>query len=190
MNREISLQRRMIVYGIGLLLLAQIQLRLSLDAAIPYPDLLLLLPLLAALWTPGYDGFILGLLAGFIRDYAAGRGYGLGMIVGMIFGLCASALARDGWRQYGIRGGLLAVVATAVNEWTMSLFAWLTPLNNQRASLGAAMKVSFANMPGRLLSNFVGALLLTGCLALAFFEKNAKSSHGGIMSVTEREFDG
>ncbi|HZK29317.1 MAG TPA: hypothetical protein VFD19_03770, partial [Clostridia bacterium] len=176
------------MYGIGLLLLAQIQFRWSLGTKIPLLDFLFLLPLLAALWTPGYDGFAVGLVAGFLRDYAAGRGYGLGMIVGMTLGLLGSALAREGWKSYVTRGGLLIVFATIVNEWMMSFLGWLIPPGNRAASLGTTMKMSFINMPERLLVNSVCALLLTGYLRLAFFENKKKNSYEGVMSATGRKY--
>jgi len=171
MNREARLGRRLAVYGPGFVFLALLQLMLSLYSGFPTPDFLLLFPLLAALWTPGYDGFILGLAAGFIRDYAAGRGYGLGMLVVMILCLCGNALARDGWKNYAFRASLLVVGATVVHALTMAVFAWLVPLDQIFSTFGATIRIALARLPLRLLANVGGALLVSGYFWLCFLQR-------------------
>ncbi len=177
MNREASLGRRLAVYGPAFIFLALLQLMLSLERAFPTPDFLLLFPLLAALWTPGYDGFILGLAAGFIRDYAAGRGYGLGMLVVMILCLCGNALARDGWKNYAIRASLLVAGATVVHTLTLAVFAWLVPLDQIISTFGTVIRIAFASIPLQLLVNVGGALLISGYFWLGFLKR--QTGEGG-----------
>ncbi len=168
MNPEVSLGRRIAVYAPGLLIFALAELQLSLNPAFPSPAFLLIFPLLAGLWTPGYDGFVLGLVAGFISDYAAGRGYGPGMLLLMAFGLCGSYLAREGWRQYAVRGGILLVAASLAQALIYSLLAWMIPLRPLEGSLPGLLKLSLSSLPAQVLSTGLGALLVTGYLFLAF----------------------
>ena len=168
MRPDTPLKRRLIIYGAGLLILALVQLEGSLHPAWPMPDFLLLLPLLAGLWTPGHDSFILGLAAGFLRDYAAGRGYGAGMLLGMLLGLLASYLAHQAWRAYAIRGGLLVLAAGLVQDLILSLLAWLLPLGDQPLPLVPLLLQSLGRLPVKTAANLAGALLMTGILALAF----------------------
>ena len=168
MRPEASLKKRLIVYGTGLFILALVQLEGSLHPAWPLPDFLLLLPLLAGLWTPGHDSFILGLAAGFLRDYAAGRGYGAGMLLGMLLGLLASYLAHQSWRAYAIRGGLLVLASGLIQEGVLSMLAWLLPLGDQPLALGSLLLQALDRLPVRTAANLLGALLMTGILALVF----------------------
>lgn len=168
MRPDASLKKRLIIYGTGLFVLALVQLEGSLHPAWPLPDFLLLLPLMAGLWTPGHDSFILGLAAGFLRDYAAGRGYGAGMLLGMLLGLLASYLAREAWRAYAIRGGLLVLVAGLVQELILSLLVWLLPLGDQPLSLGSLLLQVMDGLPVKTAANLAGALLLTGIFSLVF----------------------
>lgn len=173
MNREITLGRRLAVYGPAFILLALVQLMTSLNRRYPVPDFLLVFPLLAALWTPGYDSFILGLAAGFICDYAAGRGYGPGMLAAMILCLCGNALAREGWKNYAIRGSLLVAGATLVHTLVMALFAWLIPPGPIDTSFIMVIRVSLSSIPLKLMANLAGALLVTAFFWLAFFQRRA-----------------
>lgn len=166
MNHDISLRRRLAVYGPGLMILALIQLWLSLAGHFPSPDVLLLFPALAALWTPGYDGFVLALIAGFIRDYSAGRGYGLGMLVALALALVANAWARPGWKRYALRGGILVIGGTLAHELAMALVAWLVPLGDHSPPLGKAIRVALSQVPFKLVINLAAALLITACLGL------------------------
>ncbi|HNZ63959.1 MAG TPA: hypothetical protein PKH23_06500 [Bacillota bacterium] len=168
MRREETVWRRLAVYLPGLIAAALLQAVPRSSALIPVPDLLFLFPMMAGLWTTGYDGFAVGLAAGFLRDYMAGRGYGVGMLIGMFTGLLAGLAAREGWRQYAIRGGMLIAAVTLFYEILMSLFAWLWPLNGVRSSLGLYIRLTLSRYPSRLLSNLFGALLLTGFFVLAF----------------------
>ena len=168
MKPEATLGRRIAVYAPGLLLFALVQLYLTLNPALPPPAFLLIFPLLAGLWTPGNDAFILGLLAGFITDYAAGRGYGPGMLLLMAFGLCGSYLAREGWRPYALRGGILLVAASLVQAVVFSMVAYMVPLGPLEGSLPALLEQSFSRLPAQILSNALAALLVTGYFWLAF----------------------
>ncbi|NLA95898.1 MAG: hypothetical protein GX838_03540 [Clostridiaceae bacterium] len=179
MNREANLGRRLAVYGSGFIFLALLQLMLSLDSSYPTPDFLLLFPLLAALWTPGYDSFILGLAAGFIRDYAAGRGYGPGMLLGMVLCLCGNALARVGWKNYAVRGSLLIAGATVVQALTMAVFAWLVPLDQSSSTFSTAIRIALSQVPLQLLANVGGALLVSGYFWLCFFHKADRRGGAG-----------
>ncbi|HPX93866.1 MAG TPA: hypothetical protein PK646_06570 [Bacillota bacterium] len=188
MNREVNLGRRLAVYVPAFIILSLLQLRMSLDTALPFPDFLLIFPLLVALWTPGYDSFFLGLAAGFIRDYAAGRGYGPGMLAAMILSLCANALAGNGWKNFAVRGGLLLPGATMVHELTMAVYAWLIPLDQNLPSFGTAIKVSFSQLPLKLAANMAGALAVTGFFSLAFYERRAGKEAEGLTGIV-REVD-
>lgn len=173
MSREVNPGRRLAVYGLCFIFLAFLQLMLSLDRRYPTPDFLLVFPLLAALWTPGYDSFILGLAAGFICDYAAGIGYGPGMLVAMILSLSGNALARHGWKNYVVRGSLLVAGATVVHTLIMAVFAWLTPLGQIDSSFVTAIRAALIPLPLKLLANLGGALLITAYFWLAFFKRQA-----------------
>lgn len=168
MNPEIRLRKRWLVYGFGLFILTLIQLKGSLRPTWTLPDFLLLLPLLAGLWTPGHDSFILGLATGFIRDYAAGRGYGTGMLLGMFLGLWASYLAREGWRAYAIRGGILVMAASLIQEGVLSFLSGLLPLSDLPVSLGQTLLLALGGLPVKLAANMAGALVMTALLALLF----------------------
>ena len=175
MNRELPLKRRVPVYAAGLLFVALFQLSFSVYGFYLQPDFLFLMPLLAAMWTPGYDGFVLGLVAGFLRDYAAGRGYGPGMLLGLLLGLLGHTIARDGWRQYAIRGSIAVVLSSVVSDIVLSFLAWALPFLPQETSLSQVFRVTWGRLPRQLLSNLVGALILTGYFALAFREWKRKS---------------
>lgn len=188
MNHEIRLQRRWLVYGLGLLLLTLIQLRGSLQTTWVLPDFLLLLPLLAGLWTPGHDSFILGLATGFVRDYAAGRGYGTGMLLGMFLGLWASYLAREGWRAYALRGGILVIAASVIQEGVLSFLTWLLPLGELPVPLGQALLLALGRLPVKLAANLIGALVMTALLALLFRDwKKAAGSLDFASSLKEAD---
>ncbi len=171
MSLETGLRRRLLVYGPALLLLTLLQFQLSVSAAFAVPDFLFLLPLLAAMWTPGYDGFVLGLAAGFIRDFAAGRGYGPGMLLGMVLALCGQAAAGRGWKQYLSRLGILLFLSTVFHDGLLTLLAWFMPLGIQTGSLALALKLFIYGLPTRLLANLAGAALLSGLFALAFYSR-------------------
>ena len=64
MNRDATIWRRLAVYLPGLLFAAFLQIA-RLDWSLFRPDFLILFPLIAGLWTGGYDGFAFGLAAGF-----------------------------------------------------------------------------------------------------------------------------
>ena len=60
MNLELGARRRILVYGAGFIVLSLVQLTMTVGDYFLLPDFLFLIPLLAAMWTPGYDGFALG----------------------------------------------------------------------------------------------------------------------------------
>ncbi len=184
MNPDATILRRMAVYLPGLFLAACIQTLPGSSNALISPDFLFLFPMLAGLWTNGYDGFATGLAAGFLRDYMAGRGYGVGMLAGMFVGLIAGWVAGEGWRQYAIRGSILVIVLTWLDEMTMSLLTWLLPMGDMTTSLGTIWKIALSHSPAKLLSNVVGALVLTGCFSLAFYRRKSKrEKEGGISGM-------
>lgn len=185
MNPEATLRRRLLVYGPLILLLGLVQLQLSLWPASFGPDFLLLLPLLAGLWTPGYDSFILGLLAGFLKDYAAGRGYGAGMLLTMALGLMASYLGREGWRAYLLRAGALVLGASFIQEEVLSFLAWLVPLTDRHESLGRSLLLSLGRLPSIFLANLLGTLFMTLLLALLF--SPWKKTRGGEETAFSQE---
>ncbi len=171
MSREATVVRRLAVYLPGLIIFALIQILPRSSGAIFMPDFLFIFPLLAGLWTTGYDGFTTGLFAGFLRDYLAGRGYGAGMLIGMFIGLLAGWLAREGWKQYLIRGSILITVTTFLHELSMSFLVWLWPLGDLRPSFTVSMRVALARYPSKLLGNVLGALILTSYFVLAFYRR-------------------
>lgn len=174
MNLELGARRRILAYGAGFIVLSLVQLTMTVGDYYLLPDFLFLIPLLAAMWTPGYDGFALGLAAGFLRDYAAGRGYGPGMLVGLLLGLLGNAVARSGWRQYAIRGSVLVVLSTVFHELFLSLFSWILPFLPTETRFLQVLRVSFSRMPRLLLSNMVGALILTGYFTLCLHDWKSK----------------
>jgi rod shape-determining protein MreD len=190
MNREMTLQRRLAVYGPGLIFFSLLELHLSVKSPLPAPDFLLLFPALAALWTPGYDGFVLGLTAGFIRDFAAGRGYGSGMLAGMILGLLGNRLARDGWKNYLIWGGLLVLGGTIIHDGVMTLFGWLIPLSQGSTVLSIMLKTYFLRLPGQLLANLAGALILSAYLFLAFYVPGSRKAEPDLTATAKEVIDG
>lgn len=174
MNLDATIWRRIAVYLPGLFLAAFIQTLSSLSRALISPDLLFLFPLFAGLWTGGYDGFVTGMVAGFLRDYMAGRGYGVGMLAGMFIGLIAGLVASEGWQQYALRGSILVVVTTWLDEMIMSFLRWLLPMGDFRAPLGLIWKSALSHSPAKLLSNIIGAMVLTGYLSIAFYRRKSK----------------
>lgn len=174
MNPDATIWRRIAVYLPGVFLAAFIQSLPCFSRTLIAPDFLFLLPLMAGLWTGGYDGFATGLAAGFFRDYMAGRGYGAGMLAGMFVGLIAGRIAGEGWRLYALRGGILVLAITWLDEMIMSFLTWLFPMGDIRDSLGLVWKISLSHTPAKLLSNVVGAILLTGYLSLAFYRRKSK----------------
>ncbi len=174
MNLDATIWRRLAVYLPGLFLSGFIQASPGSTGSFISPDFLFLFPLIAGLWTGGYDGFATGLAAGFFRDYMAGRGYGIGMLAGMFVGLLAGRLAAEGWQQYALRGGILVIVTTWVYEMTMSFFVWLLPMGDVRTPLGLLWHIALSRYPAKLLSNIIGALALTGYFLLAFYRRKSK----------------
>jgi hypothetical protein len=185
MNLDLPLRRRLLVYVPAFLALVLLQLKLSLDGYRPQADFLMLLPLLAALWTPGYDPLVLGLAAGFIRDYAAGRGYGLGMLAGMALALIGNRMARDGWRMYAIRGSILVVGATLVHSWLLSFLAYLIPLEEGRANFVQVMRVWASHLPLSLVLNLAASLAITAYLTLTLPWRTAAFSSSSAGPVKE-----
>ncbi|HHW93136.1 MAG TPA: hypothetical protein GX734_01355 [Clostridiaceae bacterium] len=179
MNLDATVRRRVAVYLPGLFLSAFLQISVYSSSAFLSPDFLFLFPLMAGLWSGGYDGFATGLAAGFLRDYLAGRGYGMGMLTGMFIGLLAGWLAYDDWRQYALRGGILVVVGTLLYEMTLSFFVWLFPMEELLTPLSSIWRVALARCPAKLLSNIIGALVLTGYLSLAFYRRKSKRENAG-----------
>ncbi|HHX20075.1 MAG TPA: hypothetical protein GX728_06555 [Clostridiaceae bacterium] len=174
MNRDATIWRRLAVYLPGLLFAAFLQTLPGSTGRLVSPDFLILFPLIAGLWTGGYDGFAFGLAAGFLRDYMAGRGYGVGMLAGMFVGLIAGRLAAEGWQRYALRGGILVLVTTFIYDMTMSFFVWLIPMGDVRTPLGPLWRVALSHFPAKLLSNIIGALALTCYFWLAFYRRKTK----------------
>ena len=88
-SRPINIWQRVLVYAALLVVLASIQVFPGQWTRIAAPDFLLFLPLIIGLTRAGGEGFTMGLISGFMRDYLTGRLYGLGMFEGMIIGLLA-----------------------------------------------------------------------------------------------------
>ena len=53
MNLELGARRRILVYGAGFIVLSLVQLTMTVGDYFLLPDFLFLIPLLAAMWTPG-----------------------------------------------------------------------------------------------------------------------------------------
>lgn len=56
----------------------------------------------------------------------------------------------------------------------MSFLTWLLPMGDFRTPLGLIWKIALSRSPAKLLSNIIGALVLTGYMSIAFYRRKSK----------------
>ncbi|MGI6157555.1 MAG: rod shape-determining protein MreD [Saccharofermentanales bacterium] len=179
MRPDASVRRRVSVFGIGLLLGALLQLHAASAGWRWVPDFLLLYPLLVGLWSPGHDAYVVAMFAGFIRDFAAGRGYGLAMLIALLLAMLGHAFATDRWRPWLARMMCLVLAITPVHRFLMGLFSLILPPRPVVSSFRGAMAWGFSGFGRALAANIVAALLTVLYFVPAFYTRSTESANAG-----------
>ncbi|MDD2427776.1 MAG: rod shape-determining protein MreD [Eubacteriales bacterium] len=179
-SRPLRIWRLVLVYGVMLFVLTSIQIYPGLWSNIPAPDFLLFIPLVVGIARGGRDGFALGLIAGFLRDYLAGRLYGPGMLEGMIIGLIAAFLFSDIRRIFWRRLLLLWLGVSLAHEFVMSLLSYLFPIDRDLVlSFRTILRKSAADLPLILLANLFATVLILFFLLLGFYQRKKQREKSG-----------
>jgi len=150
---------------------------------LPAPDFLLLLPLVIGLTRGGREGFTMGLIAGFLRDYLSGRLYGLGMLEGMLIGLLAAMFFSENTKIFWRRLLLLCLGVTLAHVLVMSFLSYLFPFSSDLPlSLAKILMEALAGLPLVLLVNLFASVLILLFLWLGFYQKKKKQKKTGVES--------
>ena len=178
-SRSLPLWQRVFVYALLLFILASIQVDPGLWTRFSAPDFLLFLPLVIGLTRGGREGFAIGLIAGFLRDYLGGRLYGLGMLEGMIIGLIAGLLFSDTKRVFWRRFLLAWPALTLSHELLMLMLSYFFPLDRSLPlSFASILRSSAERLPYVLLANMFAAVLILFFLWLGFYHKKKREKSG------------
>lgn len=179
-SRPVSIWRRVLLYAILFFVLYNIQLYPAFWLNVPAPDFLLLLPVVVGLARGGTEGFVIGLISGFLRDYAVGRLYGLGMLEGMILGLIAGMFFINNRELFWKRLLLLGLAVTLVHEFAMTSLAFFFPLDRELSlSFPAMLKNSASNLAFTLVVNLIAAVLILCFLWLGFYQRKKQRQKSG-----------
>ncbi|NLC39508.1 MAG: rod shape-determining protein MreD [Clostridiaceae bacterium] len=179
-SRPVNIWRRVSVYAVLIFVLAGVQVYPGQWTRLPAPDFLLLLPLVIGLTRAGGEGFAMGLIAGFLRDYLSGRLYGLGMLEGMLIGLLAALFFTENTKVFWRRLLLLSLSVTFAHVFVMSFLSYLFPLNSDLPlSLAKILLESLASLPLVLLVNLFASVLILLFLWLGFYQKKKKQKKTG-----------
>lgn len=179
-SRSINIWHRVLLYAVLIYVLYNIQLYPAFWTRIPAPDFLLLLPLVIGLARGGREGFVIGLIAGFLRDYSAGRLYGLGMLEGMIIGLLAGMLFSDDRKIFWRRLLLLWLGVTLTHEFVMTLLSYFFPLDRDLPlNFAAILRNTATDLPLVFVANLIAAVLILLFLWLGFYQRRKKRQKSG-----------
>ncbi len=174
-SRPITIWQRVLVYAALLIVLASVQVFPGQWTRMPAPDFLLFLPLIIGLTRAGREGFTMGLISGFLRDYLSGRLYGLGMLEGMIIGLLAGLLFSENNKIFWRRLLLLCPGVTLAHVSVMALLSYLFPFDHDLPlSLTMIIRESLVSLPLVLLANLFAAVIILFFLWLGFYQKKKK----------------
>ncbi|NLW54231.1 MAG: rod shape-determining protein MreD [Clostridiaceae bacterium] len=182
-SRPVNIWRRVSLYAVLLFVLAVVQVYPGQWLRLPAPDFLLLLPLVIGLTRGGREGFTMGLIAGFLRDYLSGRLYGLGMLEGMLIGLLAAMFFSENTKIFWRRLLLLCLGVTLAHVLVMSFLSYLFPFSSDLPlSLAKILMEALAGLPLVLLVNLFASVLILLFLWLGFYQKKKKQKKTGVES--------